>query len=125
MFVLTIVNNNVIISITRSIELEKVLNGEYVSATIKDYEYVYDTDSRTYYPKDMINYHQIDEVQENVEASKYCYTEEKGFYENLNYEEPQDPIDVEATIREQQEIIAKQQEHINAMQEALDFIIMS
>ena len=37
---------------------------------------------------------EVDEIPENVIPGKYCYTEEKGFYENPNWVEPEveDPI---------------------------------
>lgn len=30
---------------------------------------------------------EVDEVPEEIEETKYCYTEEKGFYKNENYKE--------------------------------------
>lgn len=37
---------------------------------------------------------EVEEITENVTPGKYCYTEEKGFYENPNWVEPEieDPI---------------------------------
>lgn len=31
--------------------------------------------------------YEVDEVPEEIEEAKYCYTEEKGFYKNENYVE--------------------------------------
>lgn len=31
--------------------------------------------------------YEVDEVPEEIEEAKYCYTEEKGFYKNENYKE--------------------------------------
>lgn len=45
--------------------------------------------------------YEIQEIPENVEVHKYCYTEENGFYENENYVEPKK----EVTIEELQEQI--------------------
>lgn len=36
---------------------------------------------------------EVDSIPESVEPFKYCYTEEKGFYENPEYEEPEEPIE--------------------------------
>lgn len=40
------------------------------------------------FPTEMVNVHEVEEIPENVEREKYCYTEEQGFYENENYVEP-------------------------------------
>lgn len=40
------------------------------------------------FPIEMVNVYEVTEIPENVEREKYCYTEEKGFYENENYVEP-------------------------------------
>lgn len=40
------------------------------------------------FPTEMINVFEVEEVPKNVEREKYCYTEEQGFYENVNYKEP-------------------------------------
>lgn len=31
--------------------------------------------------------YEVEEIEENVEEAKYCYTKEKGFYKNENYKE--------------------------------------
>ena len=42
------------------------------------------------FPVNFVNIFNIDKIPEEVitNLSKYCYTEENGFYENPNYEEP-------------------------------------
>lgn len=118
MYILTHVTEDVVISIASDAELRKVLDGEYVSATEDDYEYVYDVSHRSYFPKEMVHMYELDSIPDNVVEGKYCYTQSKGFYENKNYVEPSEPIDLEAIIR-------KQQEQMDIMQEAIDFILMS
>lgn len=44
-------------------------------------------DKNIAFPTEMVNVYEVAEIPENVEAEKYCYTEEKGFYENENYRE--------------------------------------
>lgn len=31
---------------------------------------------------------EVENISEGIETDKYCYTEEKGFYENVDYTEP-------------------------------------
>ena len=38
-------------------------------------------------PQFVINLFEVENVPEYVEEEKYCYTEEKGFFENEDYEE--------------------------------------
>ena len=40
------------------------------------------------FPTEMVNVYELEEIPENIEPEKYCYTTEKGFYENESYEEP-------------------------------------
>ena len=40
------------------------------------------------YPTVIFNEYHIESVSSEVEAVKYCYTEEKGFYINPNWVEP-------------------------------------
>lgn len=47
---------------------------------------------------------EVAEVTTGVEEQKYCYTQEQGFYENPNYEEPQAEITPEAFAALQQEV---------------------
>lgn len=39
----------------------------------------------------------IDNIPENIEEQKYCYTTKKGFYKNENYIEPLQPIEEQIT----------------------------
>lgn len=34
------------------------------------------------FPNEMVNIYELNEIPENIEVEKYCYTEEKGFYKN-------------------------------------------
>lgn len=46
-------------------------------------------EENTAYPTDMVTVHKLEDIpQEITSDNKYCYTEEKGFYLNPNYEEP-------------------------------------
>jgi len=40
----------------------------------------------------------VEEIPEEVEENKYCYTPEKGFYINENWKEPVDPQEIETRI---------------------------
>ena len=35
----------------------------------------------------------MEEIPENIEIAKYCYTKEQGFYKNENYVEPEEPVE--------------------------------
>lgn len=49
------------------------------------------------------------DVDDGVEKYKYCYTEEKGFYENPNWLEPEEPIEhAKYTLDEAAAIIASE-----------------
>lgn len=41
-----------------------------------------------YFKKEFTNNYILNEVPDYIELYKYCYTDENGFYENPNYEEP-------------------------------------
>lgn len=43
------------------------------------------------YPSDLVVMYKNITIPEGVQQSRYCYTEEKGFYENPDYEEPEEP----------------------------------
>lgn len=43
------------------------------------------------YPSDLVVMYKNVVIPDGVQQSKYCYTEEKGFYENPEYEEPEAP----------------------------------
>lgn len=51
---------------------------------------------------------EVENIPESIEAEKYCYTEEKGFYENVNYVEPIDePTEIEK-LKEDNRILQNQ-----------------
>ncbi len=54
---------------------------------------------------------EIPEIPEGVEIAKWCYTEEKGFYKNENYVEPEEPI--EARLKLIEERMALTEDMIN------------
>lgn len=45
-------------------------------------------DRQVYFSIDDVNVYEVDSVPEEVTPSKYCYTEERAFYLNPNYIEP-------------------------------------
>lgn len=48
-----------------------------------------------------VDVHEVAEIPEEVCTEKYCYTEEKGFYENPNYQEPKEPIETRMDLIEE------------------------
>ena len=48
-----------------------------------------DNHNIAYGPDEKNNVYEVEEVPQEVVANKYCYTEEKGFYKNENYKEPE------------------------------------
>ena len=75
MFILTNKNNE-IIEMSNTYELDE-----------EDRNIIVDNHAIAYAPDEKINVYEVEEVSENVEIAKWCYTEEKGFYENENYVE--------------------------------------
>lgn len=98
-FVLTNKNNE-IIEISNTYELDE----EHRNINV-------DNHAIAYAPDEVINVFEVDEVPENIEATKYCYTEEKGFYENENYVEPEKPV--EARLKLMEERMALTEDMIN------------
>lgn len=47
--------------------------------------------------------YEVENIEENVTEIKYCYTEEKGFYANENYKEPE-PTEAEKIKELKQQI---------------------
>ena len=41
-----------------------------------------------------VNLYEVETVPEEVEVEKFCYTKEKGFFENEDYEPPRSPEQV-------------------------------
>lgn len=88
-FVLTNKNNE-IIEISNTYELDE----EHRNINV-------DNHAIAYAPDEVINVFEVEEIPENVEIAKYCYTEEKGFYENENYVEPEEPIEKRLKLMEE------------------------
>lgn len=40
------------------------------------------------FPPEVVNVYEVETIPDNLEPYKYCYTEEKGFYPNPNWVEP-------------------------------------
>lgn len=81
MFILTNKNNE-IIEISNTYELDE----EHRNIIVDDH-------AIAYAPNEKINVFEIEEIPEEVEIAKYCYTEEKVFYVNENYVEPEEPVE--------------------------------
>lgn len=66
-------------------------------------------DNRTiaYAPNEIINMFEIEEIPNEVEMIKYCYTEEKGFYINENYVEPKEPMEERLALIEERVTLAE------------------
>ncbi len=88
-FVLTNKNNE-IIEISNTYELDE----EHRNINV-------DNHAIAYGPDEKINVFEVEEVPENVERAKYCYSEEQGFYENENYVEPEEPIEKRLKLMEE------------------------
>ncbi len=82
MIVITMKNFDVVLGITRTIS--KSANEGYIR--LDDCGFIV--------KKSGYNFIEIEEVPNEIVPYKYCYTEEKGFYENPNWVEPEveDPI---------------------------------
>ena len=70
-----------------------------------------DNHAIAYAPDEKINVFEVEEIPENIEVAKYCYTEENGFYVNENYVESEEPI--EARLKLIEERIALTEDMIN------------
>lgn len=46
----------------------------------------------TCYPSELVEVYAVEEIPEEVEAQRFCFTLEEGFYPNPDYREP-DPFD--------------------------------
>lgn len=63
-------------------------------------------------PPDSINgKYNVEQILEGIVKEKYCYTEEKGFYKNENYVEPEEPIETRLKLVEER--IALTEDMIN------------
>ena len=99
-FVLTNKENE-IIEISNTYELDE----EHRNINVDDDRAI------AYGPDEKINVFEVEEIPENIEVAKYCYTEENGFYVNENYVESEEPI--EARLKLIGERIALTEDMIN------------
>ena len=88
MFILTHKNNE-IIEISNTYELDE----EHRNINVDNY-------AIAYAPDEVINVFEVEEIPEEVKAAKYCYTEEKGFYVNENYVEPNPEVTNEELMQQ-------------------------
>ena len=100
MFILTNKNNE-IIEISNTYELDEELRNINVD----------NNRAIAYGPDEKINVYEVEEIPGEVEIAKYCYTEEKGFYKNENYVEPEEPV--EKRLKLVEERIALTEDMIN------------
>lgn len=91
MYVLTD-KDNIIIEISNIYERDE----KYRNIKVDNYNIAYA-------PDEQINVYEVLEIPEGVCERKYCYTEEKGFYKNENYKEPE-PTDAEKIKQLQEQI---------------------
>lgn len=77
MIVVTMKDSNEIIAITKTI-----------SSTV-DEGYTRIDDCRFIVKASGYNFHEVEDVPNGILAYKYCYTIEKGFYENPDWVEPE------------------------------------
>lgn len=94
-FVLTNKENK-IIEISNTYELDE----EHRNINVDNY-------AIAYAPNEKINVFEIEEIPEGVEKAKYCYTEEKGFYVNENYVEPEEPVETRLKLVEERVSLAE------------------
>lgn len=82
MIVVTTKDSNVILALTNT-----------TSPTVNE-GYTRIDDCRFIVKASGYNFHEVEEVPSGVVAYEYCYTEERGFYENPNWVEPEPSITV-------------------------------
>ncbi len=93
--------NNEIIEISNTYELDE----EHRNINVDNNRAI------AYGPDEKINVYEVEEIPGEVEIAKYCYTEEKGFYKNENYVEPEEPIETRLKLVEER--IALTEDMIN------------
>ena len=77
MIVVTMKDSNEIIAITKTI------------SSTADEGYTRIDDCRFIVKASGYNFHEVEDVPNGISAYKYCYTIEKGFYENPDWVEPE------------------------------------
>lgn len=75
MYIITTKESNIIIGM--GLQLNYLENG-----------YPMLTEEKVVFVTELVNVHLIETIPEHISEEKYCYTPEKGFYENPNYVEP-------------------------------------
>lgn len=88
--------NNEIIEISNTYELDEEHRNIIV-----------DNHAIAYGPDEKINVFDVEEIPQEVEIAKYCYTEEKGFYKNENYVEPEEPVETRLKLVEKRVSLAE------------------
>lgn len=82
MIVVTVKGSNVILALTNT-----------TSPTVNE-GYTRIDDCRFIVKASGYNFHEVEDVPNGILAYKYCYTIEKGFYENLDWVEPEPNITI-------------------------------
>ncbi|MEY8366099.1 hypothetical protein AALA22_10725 [Anaerovoracaceae bacterium 41-7] len=65
---------------------ELIMHGEKLDYMSNGYPIL--VNENTAFPNHMVDVHSIENMPEDIEDGKCCYTPEKGFYENPNWREP-------------------------------------
>lgn len=79
--------------------------SETLNRQVGNNYYLINNDSIAIPPQFVKDVFEVEEIPEGVEAEKYCYTENEGFYKNPNYVEP--PASTEELIAELQVAVAE------------------
>ena len=95
MFILTNKENE-IIEISNTYELDE----EHRNINV-------DNHAIAYAPDEKINVFEVEEIPENIEIAKYCYTKEQGFYKNENYVEPEEPVEKRLKLIEERRALTE------------------
>lgn len=88
--------NNEIIEISNTYELDEEHRNIIV-----------DNHAIAYGPDEVINVFEVEEIPQEVEKAKWCYTEEEGFYKNENYVEPEEPLEARLKLVEERVSLAE------------------
>lgn len=87
----------------------KIIAISEVCERIEEYRNIkLDDHNIAYAPDETINIYQVEEIPEGVCESKYCYTEERGFYKNENYIEPVNELTEIEKLKLQNESLQEQ-----------------
>ncbi len=58
--------------------------------------------------ENMVKVYTVNEISDEIEPYKYCYTEEEGFYPNPNWAEPRDMEKELDELKKQNELLKQQ-----------------